>query len=344
MDGAKEYRSLGALAGMVPGRLDRARQPVLFDRFDWVASLHRHCQPERAPRILHAREGDAEGWMFLADKGDGRATALANWYSFSWAPLFTGAGAGDVHVRHRLMRDMGRTLIGDSARLDLYPILSDGGLLDGLRKALGEAGWVTIARAMGRNHYLDVRGRSFADYWAARPARLRNLVRRKAKSGLGFEIHHAFSDSLWADYVAVYDRSWKPSEPSLDFLRELALGEGEAGTLRLGIARHEGKAVAAQLWTVENGNALIHKLAHDAASDALSPGTLLSHAMFRAAIDEDRVARIDYGTWDNAHKTAWMEVSRPLYRLDAFNPSMPRSWLPAAKTAISQLVGHRLRR
>lgn len=342
MQGAKEYRSLEALAGMTAGRLDRARQPVLFDRFDWIAALHRHCQPGQTPRVLHAREGDAEGWMFLTDLGDGRASAIANWYSFSWAPLF--AGAGDAEVRHRLIRDMGRTLIGDSARLDLYPVLADDGILETLRAALSEAGWMTIARAMGRNHYLDVEGRSFEQYWKARPTALRNLVRRKGKTGLTFEIHRAFDDAVWADYVAVYERSWKPQEPSLDFLRDLAAREGEAGTLRLGIARHEGRAVAAQLWTIENGAALIHKLAHDAAFDTLSPGTLLSHAMFRAAIDDDNVARIDYGTGDNAHKAAWMEASRPLYRLDAFNPAMPKSWIPAAKTAISQLVGHRHKR
>src|SRR3989440_2029523 len=54
--------------------------------------------------------------------------------------------------------------------------------------------------------------------------------------------------------------------------------------------------------TVENGTAWIHKLAYDEAAKALSPGTILSMAMFRAAIDEDRVSRIDYGTGDDAYK------------------------------------------
>src|SRR3546814_1064470 len=76
-----------------------------------------------------------------------------------------------------------------------------------------------------------------------------------------------------------------------------------AGTLRLGFARLEDQPVATQLWTVENGVALIHKLAHDQGFDGASPGSLLSHAMFAHAIDRDHVATIDYGTGDNGYKT-----------------------------------------
>src|SRR3546814_12565678 len=72
-----------------------------------------------------------------------------------------------------------------------------------------------------------------------------------------------------------------------------------AGHLRMGIARRDGLAVAAQLWTVENGVALIHKLAHREDAGAGSPGTLLSHASFRPVIDTDTVPRIDFGTGDD---------------------------------------------
>ena len=109
--------------------------------------------------------------------------------------------------------------------------------------------------------------------------------------------------------------------------------------MRLGFARLDGRAVATQLWTVEHGTALIHKLAHDSTQDEGSPGTLLSHAMFAHAIDQDRVATIDYGTGDNDYKREWMDERIPLHQIDLFNPRRASSWIPAARTCISALVG-----
>src|SRR3546814_9220867 len=99
----------------------------------------------------------------------------------------------------------------------------------------------------------------------------------------------------------------------------------------MGIARSDGLAVAAQLWTVENGVALIHKLAHREDAGAGSPGTLLSHAMFRHVIDTDKVTRIDFGPGADAYKRDWMESVRPLYQIDFYNWRRPASWLPEDK-------------
>src|SRR3546814_929311 len=165
-----------------------------------------------------------------------------------------------------------------------------------------------FARAVDHNHFLDVGERDFDSYWDARPGALRSTVDRKmAKFPVDLEIHDRFSPAIWKDYEAVYENSWKPEEGSLSFLRAIAEQEGEAGHLRMGIARSDGLAVAAQLWTVENGVALIHKLAHREDAGAGSPGTLLSHAMFRHVIDTDKVTRIDFGTGDDAYKRDWME-------------------------------------
>ena len=61
--------------------------------------------------------------------------------------------------------------------------------------------------------------------------------------------------------------------------------------------------------------------------------------VFTQAIDRDGATLIDYGTGDNDYKADWMEQRLPLYRIDAFNPRSPASWLPAARAAISALVG-----
>jgi hypothetical protein len=336
--GIREYSSLADARRAAAGRLDRRAQPSLFDRVDWLESLHAHCMAQMPPRILHAWDGADSAWLFLAHRDERRLTAIANWYSFAFRPIFTGAG--DDTVKRDLLGEIMDRLSQDCAQVDLYPVTDADDGLAPLLAAFRKAGWFAVARPMGHGHYLDLAGRDFATWWAGRPSALRNTVRRKLKAaGLGFEIHRGFTDRLWNDYVAVYDRSWKQGEPDYAFLRQLAEREGAAGTLRLGFARRDGRAVAAQLWTVENGLALIHKLAHDSTADAGSPGTLLSHHMFRAAIDGDRVTVIDYGTGDNPYKTDWMEARRTLFRIDAFNPRFASAWLPAARTAISWLVG-----
>lgn len=336
MQAPREYHSFVEMRQALAGRLDRADRPRLFDRLDWMEALHRHCFPDMPLRMLSVSAAQGDAWLFLLAPAPGRLRALANYYSFAWAPIFTGAV--DAATQQQMLTTIARHLRARCSRIDLYPI-EDGAALSA---ALRRAGWWTVRRAMGGRHLLPLRGRDFAAYWADRPGRLRNLVRRKGRgSPFALSIHDQLTPRLWDDYVDVQARSWQGPEPARGtaFLRALAERESAAGTLRLGFARAQGRAVATQLWTIEAGVALIHKLAHDRAFDAQSPGTLLSHAMFAQAIDRDGATLIDYGTGDNDYKADWMEQRLPLYRIDAFNPRSPASWLPAARAAISALVG-----
>ena len=331
----REYSTITEARLEIAGGLDRASTPSLFDRLDWFESLQSYCFAKLPVRIVQAVEDGKEAWLFLLSPSARKLSALANWYSFSWAPVFTGEP--DAPTRGRLVEVIAQHLLGTSAQIDLYPVTDASPLLlDAFRRA----GWFGVRRPMGGRHLLHVEGQDFARYWAARPGRLRNQVQRKARSSrFTIEIGGEMSDALWRDYVAVHASSWKQPEPGLSFLRALAEREAAAGTLRLGFARLNGQPVATQLWTVENGVALIHKLSHDRAFDGASPGTLLSHAMFAHAIDRDGVRLIDYGTGDNAYKIEWMDSRETLYRLDFFNPRFASSWFPAARTAISALVG-----
>ena len=103
------------------------------------------------------------------------------------------------------------------------------------------------------------------------------------------------------------------------------------------MARKDGSPLAVQLWLVENGEATIHKLAYREDAKELSPGTILGEAMFRRAIDRDRVRVIDYGTGDDAYKRDWMEERRPLWRLQAFNPGTLRGLAGAARALAGRL-------
>jgi len=89
---------------------------------------------------------------------------------------------------------------------------------------------------------------------------------------------------------------------------------------------------------VDGGIAYIHKLAHLEEAKSLSPGSILSAAMFRHAIDEDRVKLIDFGNGDEPYKADWMEQVRPRYRLEAFRPGWPGNWPEIARKLASRLA------
>ncbi|HEX8256941.1 MAG TPA: GNAT family N-acetyltransferase, partial [Allosphingosinicella sp.] len=287
--------------------------------------LQCHAPPPGKLVVARAERGGERAWLFLGLE-QLRARAYVNWYSLRFAAI----GEGE------LVTAIARALkFGGVAQVELSPIERP----ESLRQSFRTAGWLTFLSPATASWQVGTEGLDFDTYWAKRPARLRNTAERKAKAaGLDIGVHCAFDEAAWADYERVYAASWKPEEGSPAFLRALAEQEGAAGTLRLGIARKDGRAIAAQLWLVEGGRATIHKLAYAEEAKALSPGTILSMAMFRHVLDEDRVARIDYGTGDEPYKKDWMEERTILWRLTAFNPRTLVGLAGAARAAASAIV------
>jgi Acetyltransferase (GNAT) domain len=307
------------------GTLDRDVQKSLFDRLDWLDALHRMALRERKPLLLRAHDEENDLWLPLIEASSGHYQALANWYNFTWRPIF--GGSYDEITRLALLRQIAKLSSGHARRLTLSPLPDEDGSASQLATAFEQSGWVVIKTQCDENHYLSVKGRSFDEYWQNRPGQLRSTVKRKGKKGVvSIRIEREFNTQSWADYERVYASSWKPSEGNPDFLRELAQQEAAAGCLRMGLAYIDGKPAAAQFWTVENGAALIHKLAHDEQYLASSPGTLLSAALFQHVIDIDRVSEIDFGTGSDPYKREWMEEMRPRYRLEMFWPNHVLNW------------------
>lgn len=321
------YDNLDAVAADAAGALDRDRQPSLFGRLAWFRLIHDFCPPKGKLAVLRGREGARQAWLFLA--ADGRvARAYTAWYSLRFDAL------GDIEsdVMASLAKAARESGI---ARIELAPIADP----EPLRAAFRKAGWKTCATPKTGNWRIDTTGMDFAAYWAGRPTQLRNTAKRRAKSaGLDIAIYDRFDARAWADYEMVYRASWKPDEGSFGFLRALAEQEGAAGTLRLGVARKNGRPVAVQLWLVENGEAVIHKLAYAEEAKAMSPGTLLGMEMFRRALDTDRVEAIDYGTGDDGYKKDWMAERRVLWQIEAFNPRTLRGLIGAARAKAAALV------
>lgn len=306
--------------------LTRAPQAAApFDRIEWWRGLVEECGI--TPLLAVARDGAAAAILPLRREGEA-LYELANWYSFRTAPLVT-PGAD----RRRLLSMIARDLAAD--RVVLSKLSEDDARI--VAQAFRSAGWFAVMTPCDTNHILRVNGRSYAEYLAARPGQVRTTLKRKAKK-VEVELFDTFDQAAWEAYEAIYAQSWTPEEGSPAFLRRFAQEEGAAGRLRFALARAEGQPVAAQFWTVENGTAFIHKLAHIEEAKPLSPGTTLSAALFERVIDGDKVDLVDFGTGNDGYKRDWMEEVRTRYRIDLLRPLNPRNWPLIAKAGLRRLA------
>ena len=297
-----------------------------FDRLEWWRNLAETC--DILPLIAIAGERDARAILPLMRR-QRTIVGLGNWYTFRLAPIATPEAD-----RTALFTELAADLAGEAPRITLDKLSQEDAEL--LASAFRKAGWLVWQQRCDSNHVLDVNGRNFAEYLAQRPGSLRTTLKRKAGK-VDVTLYGSFDSQAYDEYEDVYRSSWKPDEGSPAFLRRFAEEEGAAGRLRMAIARAEGRAIAAQLWTVEGGTAFIHKLAHREDAKALSPGTILSAALFEQVIDRDRVGLIDFGTGDDAYKRDWMEEVRPRYVIDALRPAWPGNWPAIARNALRSL-------
>lgn len=308
-----------------------------FDRAEWFDLLEAHGFAGEGRFDARGRCGSVSAWLPLRLEESGRFSGLTCWYSFSIRPLFGGpAYPGE---RGGALRDLFARLKSRAARVTLYPVPDIDNLPGDLAIALRSAGWWVKSAPAGDRHWLDLDGMTHDIWWESRPGALKNTVKRKAKKGVvDIALFTEFDADAWAAYEAIYAASWKPEEGNPALLRAFAEAESDRGTLRMGLARIAGAPVAAQFWTVEDGTAFIHKLAHVEDSLKASPGTLLSAALFRHVIEIDGVKRVDFGTGNDAYKRDWMNRHDRLWRIEAFNPSRLAAWGPAFKAFARSLL------
>lgn len=299
-----------------------------FARREWFALLE---SAGAKPFVALASEGREAVALPLARGTEGLEN-LTNWYAFTWSELATGHTS-----RPALLQRLAHDLAGRTSRISLSKLADEDGTATRLEAAFRRAGWFVLRERCDSNHVLAVAGRSYTDYLAARPGPLRTTLKRKAKK-VEVEILTHFKEDAWQSYQVVYAESWKPEEGDPELLRRFAEAESRAGRLRLGLARNESEVVAAQVWTVDNGTAYIHKLAHLESAKPLSAGTTLTAALFEHTIDRDQVEWVDFGTGDDPYKRDWMEQVRPRYRLTCWRPSDPRNWPAIGKAWLRKLV------
>ncbi len=323
-DTVKDLQALGA----------KDRGP--FARAEWFELLE---ESGHRPLLAVARSG-ASVACFPLTKTDNGLVSLTNWYAFTWHYSLQLDPAGETDSLS-LLSSLAEALAERTDRIALKRLEKSD--CEALAAAFRKAGWCVYPSAIETNYYVSFdreqarKGAFYPSYLEERPGKLRTTLKRKGKK-VDVTIATDFSASDWADYESIYADSWKPKEGDPAMLRKFATQESAAGRYRLGIARKDGEAIAAQFWTVENGTAYIHKLAHRRSAEQFSPGTTLTAALMEHVLDTDCVSEVDFGTGDDPYKSDWMKDSRKRYCLTCFRPASPRNWPIMGKAFIRKLV------
>ena len=131
--------------GGVKDLLGRAHQPHLFDRDYWFTALWRHNEIGKRPLIARSWGEGARAWLFLADHGQRRATALANYYTLAFRPIFTGDP--NRTTKRALLVASARRLRQrpiQLAEVIMAPVPNDDGSADLLARSFRRAGWLVF--------------------------------------------------------------------------------------------------------------------------------------------------------------------------------------------------------
>lgn len=335
-----DYRAtcLADLAGLhsvASSRLDGATTDPFYTAA-WFENLARFgVEPEHGLLLLQVQpeSSGADFCLPLLRQASGQAavwgpvfTGLSNYYSSLWGPVGDARQCTPEACRAAI-RYL-RTLRPGSGVIDLQPIDTDSPFYRNMLTALQLEGYITDTYFCFGNWHLSLAGRSFEQYYDTVPSRIRNTIRRARKKlddngAWSLNIFSGQSDGLEsaiADFVNVYQRSWKVPEPFPEFVPNLVRTAARAGWLRLGVVRLGDEAIAAQLWLLQGGCALIYKLAYDEDHKKWSAGSVLTAEMMRSAIDVDGVHSIDYLTGDDSYKKDWMSQRRERRGIVAFNP------------------------
>ena len=292
---------------------------------EWLSNIASHAL-DRDEQALFFAAGNADGDTVILplklNRRAGRVESLGNFYTSDWAPIVPERGGAALlaAILSELAAD------NDLLEIRLGPLREDSPARTPLLAALEATGWTGQHNyfCFG-NWYHLVASQHYADYMNARPSQLRNTVARRTRQFLdaGGKLEMVTGgpalESAITDFTSVYQASWKRPEPYIEFIPGLARLAAERGWLRLGIARLNDRAIAAQLWLVAHGTAYIFKLAYREDAAAQSPGTVLTGFMLEAALDSDRVHTIDYLSGDDRYKRDWMTGRREYHGIAAYN-------------------------
>jgi len=248
--------------------------------------------------------------------------ALQNYYSVDYRPVCSSDSARTLIPQ--VISDIVQKKAVDA--VVLKPMDAQAPETTIIKDVFKEASWMVHQKNCQANWVHDISG-TYVDYLQTRPKKLRNTINRKSKRlltmpNVELTIHDGSVnlDQIISDYIAVYDKSWKVQEPHPLFIPELIKALAIRGQIRLGLLKMDGIPIAVHFWIVKHHRAYIYKLAHDAAYDRYSPGTVLMAEMIKNAIDKDLVKTLDFLSGDDKYKKDWMDERRFKLEIIAYNP------------------------
>ncbi len=320
---------------------DRLTSP--FATAEWYELLERTCFVSARGKIIRisARSRlDAEVslplWYRPSRWGNGALSGLSNFYTPLLAP--TGSSDDQEEIALEIVRFLRETR--GWSTLSLQPIADDAPWVRVLTRELQRVGIAFDRYFCFGNWFADVRGIDSSSFEAKLPSQLRHTLMRAGKrvnrtGDFRIEIEAGKLDDYVLqrcidDFISVYGRSWKRAEPFTRFIPNLFALASRKGWLRFGCVHQGGRAIASQLWLTHGGVASIYKLAYDAESARYSPGSLLTQALVRYAIDVDHVNEIDYLVGDDTYKQDWMTARRVRSGLIIFNRASAKGLARAA--------------
>lgn len=306
-----------------------AANPGLFNSPGWWRTVLAFGVPHgNRPLFLLCRlHGTPAALLPMLQSAEDRLTALTTPYTCVYQPLLASGldSAGRRAVFAALARFCRRVAC---TRFDALP--ADLPYLPEWTESARAAGLAVLRFDAFGNWYEPVAGMDWQAYLASRQGALRETIRRRLRrverdSEIGFHLLRSPQEieAGIAAYEQVYAQSWKTAEPFPGFIAGLLRTGTEAGWLRLGLLLCGDQPIAAQLWSVENGLAVVHKLAHDEAFKAYSPGTVLTACMLRHLLDAEQVTEIDFGRGDDPYKQGWAGRRRQRIGMVLANPLRP---------------------
>jgi hypothetical protein len=216
-------------------------------------------------------------------------------------------------------------------------------------QALKDAGFAVQIYANSYNQYEDCSGLSYAQYFEKRSSNQRYNSRRRLRNlekegALEFSLITSDNDTqayqaALDDYILVSVHSWKPvnSTVSAPMLEIIAMAAAQ-GSLRLGILRLDGQAIAAQFWIFSGGTASMMRPNYHGRYKKLAPGVVLTNYIIEYLLDEDHADALDLGYGNDEYKGKWADTTRGYSGIIAFNPGTVRGFYFGVKHILGQRI------
>ena len=296
---------------------------------DWFELLQKHVfLDDSGTRYYLASDRTQRPLAFLplhlTTKGRTKQIkSLSNFYTSLYSP-FLANNEGSKQL-HRLLAESVKDFNGADV-MRFAPMDVESLEFKSLLEGIHTLGWIPFRYFCFHNWYLNKLD-NWNDYLRGRSRNLRDSIKRRRKqfavAGGIIEIISGTNDDIdtaVADFHEVYRASWKVPEPYPDFIPALIHRLADIGLLRLGIARLNGKPIAAQLWIVTGKTASIYKVAYHEGFSLYSPGTVLTSYLLEHVIETDHVDDVDFLIGDDDYKRKWMSDRRERWGIVAYNP------------------------